>query len=467
METWLDPLLLARAQFAFIAAFHILWPPLTIGLSLILFWQEAMWLRTGDPYYYRHARFWTRLFLLNFGVGVVTGLPMEFAFGTNWGPFAAATGSFVGNLLGFEAVLAFALEAGFLGIMVFGWNRVPAPMHLFATGMVVLGGVLSAFWIMVANAWMNTPAGTTQVDGQFIVTDYLAAIFNPDLKYSFTHMLLASVELSLVVVAGVSAWHLLKQHQVAFFLPMFKVAALATLIVAPLQVLVGDLSGLAVAEQQPAKLAAMEGHWETNAPDEGAPWAVLAWPDPKAQENRWALEIPHGLSLIIDHSLTGQVTGLREFPRDEQPPVWIPFYAFRLMVLAGLFIAAVAIWTAFAWRRGGLEASRISGRRWLLRAWLVAIPAVYLALEAGWFTREVGRQPWAVYGMMRTSESHSDLPVGSLLWSLGGFVFFYAIIGVAALVFAMRIVRSGPDLDEPLPAPPQAGGRSHSTSVSS
>jgi cytochrome d ubiquinol oxidase subunit I len=451
MDAWLDPVLLSRAQFAFIAAFHILWPPLTIGLSLVLFWWETMWLRTGSAYYYRQARFWTRIFVLNFGVGVVSGLPMEFAFGTNWGPFSIATGNFIGNILGFETVLAFATEAGFLGIMVFGWNRVPAPMHLFATGMVVLGGVFSAFWIMVANAWMQTPRGAVIVDGKFVVTDFLEAIFTPDLAHSFTHMFLACIELSTVVMAGFGAWYFLKRRHVDFFLPMFKFAALATAIVAPLQIVVGDLAGSALAEHQSAKLAAVEAHWHTNPPGEGAAWSVIAWPDTAAQENRWALEIPNALSLIVTHSLTGEVKGLRDFPPADQPPVWIPYYAFRVMVAAGVFIALLAIWTLVRWRHGQLQGSRVCDQRWLMRAWIAAIPAVYLALEAGWFVREVGRQPWLVYGLIRTSEGAGTLTTGSVLWSLSGFVLSYAVIGIVAFVFARRIAVEGPDLQSSLP----------------
>jgi cytochrome d ubiquinol oxidase subunit I len=463
MDAWLDPVLLSRAQFAFIAAFHILWPPLTIGLSLILFGWEIMWLRTGKEFYYRQLRFWTRIFVLNFGIGVVSGLPMEFAFGTNWGPFSIATGNFIGNILGFETVLAFATEAGFLGIMIFGWNRVPPPMHLFATAMVVLGGVFSAFWIMVANAWMQTPRGTILVDGRFVVTDFLKAIFTPDLVHSFTHMLLACIVLSTVVMAGFGAWYLLNRRLVDFFLPMFRFAVLATAIFSPLQILTGDLAGIALAEYQPAKLAAIEAHWQTNAPGEGAAWSIIAWPDTAAQENHWSLEIPNALSLIVTHSLTGEVKGLRDFPPGDQPPVLIPYYGFRAMLAAGFFITLLAFVTLIVWRRGQLQPSRVCEQRWLLRAWIAAIPAVYLALEAGWFVREVGRQPWLVYGMVRTTEGAARLSGGSVLWSLAGFVLVYTVIGIVAIVYARRIAVTGPDLQSPMPR--RTGGESPATTV--
>jgi cytochrome d ubiquinol oxidase subunit I len=264
-------------------------------------------------------------------------------------------------------------------------------------------------------------------------------------------MFLACIELSTVVIAGFGAWYLLKRRHVDFFLPMFRFATLATAIVAPVQILVGDLAGIAIAEHQPAKLAAIEAHWHTNAAGEGAPWSLIAWPDSAAQENRWALEIPNALSLIVTHSITGEVKGLREFPPADQPPVWIPYYAFRLMVAAGVFIAAVAIWTLVRWRRGYLERARVCEQRWLMRAWIAAIPAVYLAIEAGWFVREVGRQPWLVYGLIRTSEGAAELTTGSVLWSLAGFILIYAVIGIAAFAFARRIAVQGPDLHSPLP----------------
>jgi cytochrome bd ubiquinol oxidase subunit I len=306
----------------------------------------------------------------------------------------------------------------------------------------------------VANAWMQTPRGTVIVDGRFVVTDFLKAIFTPDLAHSFTHMFLACLELSTVVLAGFGAWYLLKRRQIDFFLPLFRFAALATAIIAPLQILVGDRAGIALAEHQPAKLAAIEAHWRTNLPGEGAAWSVLAWPDSARQENHWALEIPDALSLILTHSLTGEVKGLREFHPEDQPPVWIPYYAFRVMVATGSFIAVLALWTLVRGRQGYLQRSRICEQRWLLRTWIAAIPAVYLALEAGWFVREVGRQPWLVYGLIRTAEGASQLTSGSVLWSLTGFVITYAVIGIVAFVFARRIAINGPDLHSDLPHRP-------------
>ncbi|HES75820.1 MAG TPA: cytochrome ubiquinol oxidase subunit I [bacterium] len=446
MDIFQSPEFLSRLQFAFLAMFHILWPPLTVGLAIIILGLETTWLKTKNIFYYHQTRFWIRIFMINFGVGVISGIPMEFAFGTNWGPFSIASGDFFGNILGFETAMAFMLEAGFLGIMLFGWNRVSGGMHLFATSMVVLGSTLSVFWIMVANSWMQTPSGVEYINGKFIITDYLAAVFNPDLAHGFWHMFIACIELSLVVVAGISAYYLLKQREIDFFLPSFKIAVLALVFITPLQILIGDSAGGALAHTQPAKLAAIESHWETNPPGKGASWAVLAIPDAENQRNLWELTIPNALSLIVTHSLTGTVVGLREFKPEDQPPIWIPFYAFRLMLAAGIFIAFMAMWTAWLlWRKKQqMSHENISQNTWLLRGWILAIPAAYLAVEMGWLVREIGRQPWIVYGMMRTQHGVSELPLATVQWSLLSFFVFYLAIGIAAFYFIRHVLRQGP-----------------------
>jgi cytochrome d ubiquinol oxidase subunit I len=431
--------------------FHILWPVLTIGLSMFLVLLEVLWLKTRDADYYRHARFWSKLLLLNFGIGVVSGIPMEFEFGTNWAPFSIAAGDFFGNILGFEGAMAFMLEAGFLGIMLFGWQRVPAGIHLFATTMVACGASLSAFWIMVANAWMQTPAGVHFEKGVMIVDDYAAAIFNPAMPTSVLHMWLACMETSLFVIGGISAWYLLQQRDNAFFLKSFRLAVFAAIVVTPLQILVGDAGGLVIAEHQPAKLAAIEGHWQTNPPGEGAAWAILAWPDANNQRNQWSLEIPNVLSLITTHSLTGRVQGLRDFPLQDQPPVLLPFYSFRLMVAAGMTLLGLMLWSVWRWRRGAFTAAGIGSERLLLRAWIAAIPLAYLAVEMGWITREVGRQPWIIYGMMRTEAAASALPAAAVATTLGIYAAIYALLFIVFIVFAARLIQRGPDLDIPLP----------------
>lgn len=451
MDAPIDTVLLSRLQFALTAMFHILWPVLTIGLSLFLVLLEILWLKTRNADYYRHARFWSKLLLLNFGMGVVSGIPMEFEFGTNWAPFSIAAGDFFGNILGFEGAMAFMLEAGFLGIMLFGWQRVPAGMHLFATTMVASGASLSAFWIMVANAWMQTPAGVHFEAGTITVDSYAAAIFNPAMPTSVLHMWLACMQTSLFVIGGISAWYLLQQRHSAFFLKSFKLAVIAAIFVTPLQVLIGDRSGAVVAQHQPAKFAAIEGHWQTNPPGTGAAWVLLAWPDAQHQRNHWAVEIPHGLSLIATHSRTGRVQGLRDFPAADQPPVLLPFYAFRVMVAAGVAMLALMLWSVWRWQRGAFSLSNIGGERLLLRAWIAAIPLAYLAVEMGWITREVGRQPWIIYGMMRTSAAASALPAGAVATTLIAYAVVYTLLFCVFIIFAARLIRRGPDLDIPLP----------------
>jgi len=447
LEILQDHLFLSRLQFAFTAIFHIIWPVLTIGLSIFLVIMEARWLATGEQRYYHHARFWMRLFLLNFAVGVVSGIPMEFQFGTNWSSFSRAGGDIFGHLLGFEASMAFMLEAAFLGIMAFGWKRVSPAMHLFATSMVAFGGSLSAFWIMAANSWMQTPVGAEFVNNRFILTDTFAAIFNPDAYWGITHMWVACLEISLFVIGGISAWYLLRSRHTEFFLVSFKMMVGAAIFITLLQVLLGDGAGKSVFHSQPAKLAAIEGHWQTNEPGEGAAWNMLAWPDKKKQDNIWAIQVPYALSLITTHSLTGKVTGLREFSVRDQPPVLITFYSFRIMLFIGAVLVLLMIWSLWTWRRGEFIPARIGHQKWLLRSWIAAIPLSYIAMEAGWITREVGRQPWVIQGVQRTGEGVSSLPAGTVAASLLGFVVIYTFLFILFLFFARRILEKGPNLD--------------------
>ncbi|MEJ2691063.1 MAG: cytochrome ubiquinol oxidase subunit I [Deltaproteobacteria bacterium] len=439
-----ESLLLSRLQFALTAMFHILWPVLTIGLSIYLVVMEALWLKTGKDFYYRQARFWMRLFLLNAAVGVVTGIPLEFQFGTNWTHFARAGGDIFGHLLGFEAAMAFMLEATFLGIMAFGWRRVSPAMHLFATAMVAFGASLSAFWIMVANSWMQTPTGGSFINGAFVLKDQFAGIFNPDAHWAVSHMWLACLEISLFVIGGISAWYLRRDRQIDFFLASFKMMLVASLVITPLQIFLGDGSGQSIRQSQPEKLAAIEGHWQTNPPGTGAAWKILALPDQEAQKNNWQIEIPYALSLITTHSLTGTVRGLREFPVNDQPPVLLPFYAFRVMLLAGFAFLVLSLWSLIAWHRGLLQPDRISRQKWLLRCWMIALPLSYLAMEAGWITREVGRQPWIIYGVIRTGEGATNLPATTVSTSLLGFAVFYLFLFLLFLHFARRIILRGP-----------------------
>jgi cytochrome d ubiquinol oxidase subunit I len=448
-----DVLDLSRAQFAMTVIFHILWPILTISLSAFLLLIEALWLRTGDVMYYRHARFWGKLLVLNFTVGVVTGIPMEFQFGTNWSGFSQFSGQFVGNILGFEGAMAFMLEAGFVGVMMLGWGRVPRGVHFFATTMVALGSTISAFWIMVANSWMQTPAGYAIVNGRIEVTDYMAAIFNPDMVWGVSHMWMAAIETGMFVVAGISAYHLYRQRHPAFFARSFKIALGILVFVAPIQVWLGDSSGTSVFATQPAKGAAIEGHWETNKPGTGAAWSLVAWPEQQKQRNDWSIEVPALLSIIGTHSLNGRVLGLKDIPRADQPPmVPLLYYAFRLMAGIGFAFTLLVFWTAYALRkaRGSLE--QLIAQRKLLLAWVLCVPLPYLAVDAGWIVREVGRQPWVVYGLMRTSQAVSAVPAASVTASMAMFFVFDVVLLVTFFVLARQWLKSGPDLSAMPPA---------------
>ena len=448
MEHFLtDHIFLSRLQFALTTAFHIIWPVLTIGLSLFIFAAEALWLRTGDAAWYRHARFWTKFFLLAFAVGVASGVPLEFQFGTNWSRFSAATGNFLGGILSVEATTGFMLESVFLYVMIAGWKRIPPRVHLFATGMVAFGASLSAFWIMVANSWMQTPAGGGMVDGVYHVTDRMAAIFNPDLPASFPHMWLACLTSTAFAVGGVSAWHLLRGKNAEFFLRSFKAAVLAALVLAPLQAGTGDLSGRTVAKTQPAKLAATEAHWNTNSPDEGAAWSIIAWPDPANERNVVELRVPYILSLLATHNPLGTVTGLKDIPRDERPPITILFYSFRIMIVTGTLMILAAFWALWAWRTGRLAPENVGKQRRLLKLFMILAPLSFLAVWTGWIMREVGRQPWILYGQLRTAEAATPLHPGTVGASLGGFGLVSVLLLGLFLVFSARILRKGPDMD--------------------
>ena len=455
MEILQDPIFLSRLQFSVTAMFHILWPLMSVGMSLILVVFEVLWLKTRDADYYRHAHFWSKLFLLNFSVGVVTGIPLEFEFGTNWSRFSMMTGEFLGNILGFEGAMAFMLEAGFLGIMLFGWMRVPPAIHLFATCMVALGASLSVFWILVANAWMQSPAGGHMEKDRFVVDSYSQAIFNSDTFWAVSHMWVACLETSLFVIGGLSAWYLLKERHTDFFLKSFKLAVIIAVFAAPVQILLGHGNGHEVFENQPAKGAAIEAHWETNQAGSGANWNVLSWPNKAAQKNDWSISVPNILSVLATGSLDGRVIGLKSFPPADQPPA-IPliFYSFRIMVAIGFGLFALIVWTLVCWLKGQLTSQHIAKNRMLLYAWMASLPLGYLATECGWIVREVGRQPWVIYGMLRTRDVASALPASAVFTTLISFVIVYTLLFMVFVVFAARIIRKGPDMaDAPLNNP--------------
>ncbi|MBE9175863.1 cytochrome ubiquinol oxidase subunit I [Synechocystis salina LEGE 06155] len=445
---------LSRLQFAVTAIFHMLWPVLTTGMGIYLVIIEGLWLKTRNLDYYHHARFWARLYVLNFGIGVATGLPMAFQFGLNWAPFSESVGDFFGTVLGFEGTMAFMLEASFLGIMLFGWDRVPPLIHYLATILVAIGANLSTFWILSANSWLQTPAGGIFVDGKFVVQDYFAAIANPFMVNSFLHMFFATLETSMFVIGGISAWCILTGRQPQFFARSLQVILVVVMAVAPLQIFIGHLSAEQVSVHQPAKLAAMEALWETVPAETPAAWSVVALPNDKAEKNDWELSIPGALSYILElkPQLDKPIQGLKEWaPVDRPRMVGLIYYSFRIMVAIGLFFAALMAVTVGQWIRGKLSPETIGQQKWLLRAWVFAAPLGYLAVETGWIVRCVGRQPWIVYGEMRTAESASNLPPGEILFSLTGLSVMYIVFLIATLYFGSRIIRNGPDLNLPAP----------------
>jgi len=431
-----DPVLLARIQFAFTISFHILFPAFSIGLASWLAMLEFLWLRTGKAAYQSLYRFWLKIFAVSFGLGVVSGLVMSFEFGTNWSAFSAATGNILGPLLGYEVLTAFFLEATFLGVMLFGAQRVGRGVHFLATCMVALGTLISAFWILAASSWMHTPAGYSIRDGVYYPESWLAIVFNPSFPYRFVHMTLAAYLSTCFVVAGVSARYLLRGQYPQRAKLMLQLAVVFASIVVPLQIFVGDQHGLNTVEHQPAKIAAMEAHWESRT---GAPLILFAWPDQAAEENRFEIAIPKLGSLILHHDVDAAVTGLKEFAPADRPPVLGPFFAFRAMVGIGVLMLAAA-WTGLAL----LVRGRLVETRWYLSLLPWMIPAGFIALLAGWVTTEMGRQPFVVYGLMRTADAVSAVPGASVLTTLALFVGVYGGVFGAGVYYIARLIRTGP-----------------------
>jgi len=454
MQFFSDTVALSRLQFALTAIFHMLWPVLTTGMAIYLIVIEGLWLKTRNLDYYRHARFWSKLYVLNFGIGVATGLPMAFQFGLNWAPFSESVGDFFGTVLGFEGTMAFMLEASFLGIMLFGWERVPPVIHFISTILVAFGANLSTFWILSANSWLQTPAGGQFINGKFVVQDYFQAIANPFMVNSFLHMFFATLETSLFVIGGISAWYVLKQRHAEFFAKSFKVVLAVLIAIAPLQIFLGHLSAEQVYHYQPAKLAAMEAQWKTIPVGTPADWSLLAIPNDRAQRNDWEIKVPGALSYILElkPTLDQPVKGLNEWePANRPHMIGLIYYSFRVMSGIGIFFAALMIVSVIQWLRGKLTGGAIIQEKWLMRGWIFAAPLGYLAVETGWIVRCVGRQPWIVYGQMRTVDSASHIPPGEVLFSLVGLGSMYSVLLVVTLFFASRIIRKGPNLEIPAP----------------
>ena len=438
----LDPILLARIQFAFTIAVHIVFPAISIGLAAYLAVLEGLWLRTGREVYLILFRHWLRAFAIVFGMGVVSGVVMSYQFGTNWGHFSDVTGPILGPLMGYEVMTAFFLEAGFLGVMLFGMDRVSKRMHFAATLLVAFGTVVSAFWILSVNSWMQTPAGyLINEAGQFVPDDWWSIVFNPSFPYRLVHMVLAAYLATAFFVGGAAAWHLLRGRKSEPIRTDFSMALWMAALVAPLQIIAGDLHGLNTFEHQPRKVAAMEGHYETMA---GAPFIIIGWPDSESEEVLGALEVPKLGSLILTHDLNGVVHGLNEWDREDWPNVPIVFFSFRIMVFLGLCMCAVGLWSVVLRWRGKLFNTPL-----LQRAMLYLGSSGIIALLAGWITTEVGRQPFTVYGLLRTADSVSPIDAPAIAVSLLAFVVCYFIVFGAGVYYLMNIVKTPPTADEP------------------
>ncbi len=444
----LDPVLLARIQFAFVVSFHILFPSFTIGLAAYLAVLEGLWLRTGREVYQRLSRFWVKIFAVSFGMGVVSGIVMSYQFGTNWSEFSAVAGNVIGPLMGYEVVTAFFMEATFLGILLFGRNRVPPFLYFLAACVVAVGTLFSAFWILAANSWMHTPDGTVLRDGVFRIESWAQAVFNPSFPYRLAHMVTATFLTTAFVVASVSAWYLRTGRFPRVGRKGLSMAMWLICILAPAQIFIGDLHGLNTLEHQPVKVAAMEGHWETHR---GAPMVLFGIPDPANETNRYEVAIPNLASLILTHQWDGEVKGLTAWPEDERPPVAPVFWSFRVMVAIGvlmLAVGAISLW--LRWR------GRLYDTPWFLRLVQYCMPVGFVAILAGWFTTEIGRQPWVVYGLMRTGNAVSPAIGGvEVLVSLIAFVAAYAFIFGFGIYYLVKLVRKGPD---PAPGPDVSEG---------
>jgi cytochrome d ubiquinol oxidase subunit I len=451
-----DPTFIARLQFAFTIMFHIIFPTFTIGLSAYIATLLVIWSATGRERYQRMARFWTRIFAVSFAMGVVSGLVLSYEFGTNWSRFSVFAGNIIGPLLGYEVLAAFFLEATFLGVMLFGWGRVPNWLQVVAAIVVAVGTMVSAFWILAANSWMHTPAGHEMLDGAAYPLDWWAIIFNPSFPYRLAHMLNAAYLTAGFVVLAVGARYLLADRHPDQARTMMRMALGLLAVLAPLQLLLGDLHGLNTLKHQPIKIAAMEAHWDTDGPGD---FHVFAWPDERSETNRMAISIPNGASLILTHRINGHFPGLKSVPPEDRPPVKTVFFAFRIMLAIGFFmIAAALVGTWLMWRGVLFET------RWYLKtvahSWWIG----FVAVGAGWVVTESGRQPWVVYGLQRTAEASLPVPAATLVTSLAMFVVVYGIVFATGIYYINRLIAKGPDarasVPEPVPArAPLAAGR--------
>lgn len=448
-----DALLLARIQFAFTIGYHIVYPIFSIGLASYLATLNGLSLFTGRAVYLDLFDYWKRMFAITFGMGVVSGIVMSYQFGTNWSVFSDKTGPVLGPLMGYEVMSAFFLEAGFLGVLLFGRNVVGPRLHFVSALLVAAGTFASAFWILSANSWMQTPAGHAVNDkGQFVVVDWFAVIFNPSFPYRFVHMALAAYLTTSLVVGAVGAWHILRRRDSVAVRTMFSMAMWMAALVAPLQLVAGDQHGLNTLERQPAKIAAMEGHYE---PKTRAPLVLFGIPNTLEKRVDYAVELPLAGSLILTHSLNGRVPGLSDFPEKDWPPAPIVFWSFRIMVGIGVAMMLLGFWSLLARWRGALYAPG-----WLHRAAVAMGPSGFVAVLAGWITTEVGRQPYVVYGLLRTADAVSPIAAPAVGASLIGFFVVYALVMSYGVYYLAALMRRPPEASGALSpaAPMRAAG---------
>ncbi|EMG6083030.1 cytochrome ubiquinol oxidase subunit I [Proteus mirabilis] len=434
----LDAFHLARIQFAFTVSFHIIFPAITIGLASFLALLEGLWLKTKEPSYLSLYQFWIKIFAVNFGMGVVSGLVMAYQFGTNWSGFSQFAGSITGPMLTYEVLTAFFLEAGFLGIMLFGWNKVGRKLHFFATCMVALGTLISTFWILSSNSWMQTPQGYAIENGVIVPVDWLQVVFNPSFPYRLLHMSIGAFLASALFIASCAAWLLLKGQNTAPVRKMFSMALWLVLIIAPIQAFVGDAHGLNTLEHQPAKIAAIEGHWD-NATKEATPLILFGIPDMAEEKTKYAIEIPYLGSLILTHSLDKQIPALKSFAPEDRPNSSIIFWSFRVMAGLGMLMICLGLLSVILRKKKRLYHSPL-----FLRFVLLMGPTGLIAILAGWFTTEIGRQPWVVYGLQRTKDAVSAH--GDIQMSLSLLVFilvYFSVFGIGYF-YMVHLMKKGP-----------------------
>ena len=438
----LDPVLLARLQFAFTIIYHIIFPAFTIGLSAYIATLCVIWMRTGKEHYRTLAQFWTKIFAVSFAMGVTSGIVLSYQFGTNWSRFSAVLGNVIGPMIGYEVIVAFFLEATFLGVMLFGWNRVPPWLHTLSAIAVATGTLMSAFWILSANSWMQTPRGYEMRDGVAYPLDWLDIVFNPSFPYRLAHMVTAAYLTTSFVVLAVGARYVIAGKHLDHGHTMLRMAVGFAAIVAPLQLFIGDQHGLNTLKHQPTKIAAIEAHWDGSTPGE---LVLFAWPDEKAETNRFAITIPHGASIMLTHSWDGLFPGLKNFAPQDRPPVLPPFFAFRAMVGIGLLMIVTGWIGAWLWWRG-----RLFTTRWYLwpaqHVWWIG----FVAVICGWIVTETGRQPWVAYGVFRTADAVSPVAAHTVLTTLVLFVVVYSIVFGFGIYYINRLIVRGPT-ESPLP----------------